>query len=47
VHDYITLLRKERITELLKNPNLSRRQIAQKCGLTSERQISRLINEKY
>jgi transcriptional regulator GlxA family with amidase domain len=47
VHDYITLLRKERITELLKNPDLSRRQIAQKCGLTSERQLSRLINEKY
>jgi transcriptional regulator GlxA family with amidase domain len=44
VHEYITLLRKERIRELLKNPDLSRRQIAQKCGLASERQLSRLMN---
>jgi transcriptional regulator GlxA family with amidase domain len=43
VHDYITILRQERISELLKNPDISRVQIAQQCGLQSERQISRLI----
>lgn len=43
VHEYHTLLRKERIRELLQNPDLSRLQIAQKCGLTSERQVNRLI----
>ncbi len=43
LHDYITLLRKEKIAELLKNPNLSRKQIAEQCGLSSERQISRLL----
>jgi transcriptional regulator GlxA family with amidase domain len=45
VHEYITLLRKERLTALLKNPDLSRQQIAQQCGLASERQLSRLIKQ--
>lgn len=43
VNDYITALRVERISELLKQPDLSRRQMARKCGLKSERQIGRLI----
>lgn len=43
VLEYITLLRKERINELLKQPDLSRQQIAQRCGLTSERHLSRMI----
>lgn len=47
VNEYITLLRKEKIKSLLQNPDMSRKQIAEKCGLKSERQISRLINEKY
>jgi transcriptional regulator GlxA family with amidase domain len=43
VNDYITILRKEKIKELLKNPDISRPQIAKLCGLKSERQISRII----
>ncbi len=43
INDYIYLLRKEKIKELLKNPNLSRRDIAQQCGLKSERQVSRIL----
>lgn len=41
--DYVTLLRKERIRELLKNPDITRSQIAAFCGLKSEKQVSRLI----
>jgi len=43
INDYIYLLRKEKIKELLKNPNLSRRDIAQQCGLKSERQVGRIL----
>lgn len=43
VVEYITLLRKERIKELLKNPDISRSQIAKQCGLLSERQVSRIM----
>ena len=46
VNEYITLLRKEKITQLLNNPDMSRAQIAKQCGLKSERQVSRLINNK-
>ncbi len=44
VNEFITLIRKEKIAELLKNPDLSRIAIAEKVGLQSERQISRLIH---
>lgn len=44
INDYIHILRKEKINELLKNPDLSRRDIASQCGLKSERQISRIIH---
>lgn len=44
--EYITKLRIEKIQQLIKNPNLSRKQIAQKCGLESERQVSRLVAKK-
>lgn len=44
VNDYITMLRKEKIRELLKKPDMSRVQIARRCGLRSERQLSRIIN---
>jgi transcriptional regulator GlxA family with amidase domain len=44
VNDFITLIRKEKIAELLKNPDLSRVEIANKIGLKSERQINRIIN---
>ncbi len=43
VNEYVTTLRKEKIEELLKKPDLSRRQIAQHCGLKSERQVHRLM----
>lgn len=43
--DYLTLLRREKIAELLKKPDLSRRQIARQVGLESERQLSRLMKE--
>lgn len=44
VNDYITIIRKEKIKEFLKNPDLSRIEIASHVGLQSERQLSRLIN---
>jgi transcriptional regulator GlxA family with amidase domain len=43
VNDYITIIRKEKIKELLKNPDLTRSEIASYVGLQSERQLSRLI----
>jgi transcriptional regulator GlxA family with amidase domain len=43
INDYITLLRKEKIKELLKKPDLTRGQIAKECGLKSERQLTRLL----
>jgi transcriptional regulator GlxA family with amidase domain len=44
VNDFVTLIRKEKINELLKNPNFSRIEIANRVGLQSNRQLSRLIN---
>ncbi|MGC4041610.1 MAG: helix-turn-helix domain-containing protein [Flavobacterium sp.] len=44
VNDYITLIRKEKSKELLKNPNLSRTEIANRIGLQSDRQLSRILN---
>lgn len=44
VNNYITLIRKEKSRELLKNPNFSRIEIAHKIGLQSERQLSRKLN---
>jgi transcriptional regulator GlxA family with amidase domain len=43
VNDYITIIRKEKIKEFLKNPDLTRSEIASFVGLQSERQLSRLI----
>jgi transcriptional regulator GlxA family with amidase domain len=43
VHEYIKILRSERVKELLMNPDISRLQIANKCGLESTRQLSRII----
>lgn len=43
VNEYINLVRKDRITELLKNPDITRDQIAKQCGLTSVRHVTRLI----
>lgn len=43
INEYITLLRKERIRALQKNPDITKKQIAKLCGLKSERQITRLV----
>lgn len=44
VNNYITILRREKIRELLKNPDISRIQIAKQCGLKSDRQVNRILN---
>jgi transcriptional regulator GlxA family with amidase domain len=43
INEYVTLIRKERIKELMKNPNITRAQLAMQCGLKSERHVSRLL----
>lgn len=44
VNEYMTRLRKEKIYQLSKNPDLSREQIAKQCGLQSVRQLGRLMS---
>lgn len=44
VNHYMTLIRKEKLQQLQKNPDVSRSQMAASCGLKSERQIMRLIH---
>lgn len=44
INEYTTILRKERINELMKNPDISRIQIAKQCGLESVRHVTRLIS---
>lgn len=44
VNDFITIIRKEKSRELLKNPDLSRAEIANRIGLQSDRQLSRILN---
>lgn len=44
-NQYINLVRKERISLLLQNPDLSRRQIANAVGLESERQLNRIMHD--
>jgi transcriptional regulator GlxA family with amidase domain len=43
VNEFTNLIRKEKIKELVKNPDISRGQIARECGLKSERQVFRLM----
>ncbi len=45
VNEYITILRKEKINELLKKSNLTREQIANQCGLQSVRHLIRLMHD--
>lgn len=45
IGDYIAMLRQEKIKELLKKPDMSRHQVARYVGLTSERQVSRLMKQ--
>lgn len=44
VNEYTTLIRKEMLREFVKNPDMSRKQMAKCCGLKSERQVIRLLN---
>ncbi|MBN8568468.1 MAG: DJ-1/PfpI family protein [Ignavibacteria bacterium] len=46
VKNYVTVLRKEKIKTLSKNPDISKSQIARKCGLLSSRQIFRIMNRE-
>ena len=43
VKAYVEKLREEKINQLLKQPDLSRIEIARQCGLKSERQLARII----
>jgi transcriptional regulator GlxA family with amidase domain len=43
INNFTTLIRKEKIHELIKNPDITRLQIAHQIGLTSERQVMRLM----
>ncbi len=45
VNEYVNIIRKEKLRELLKNPDVSRAQLARHCGLKSERQVGRLLQE--
>jgi transcriptional regulator GlxA family with amidase domain len=45
IGEYMLLLRKSIIKELLKNPDITRKQIAGRCGLESERQIQRILKD--
>jgi transcriptional regulator GlxA family with amidase domain len=44
VNDFVTLIRKEKAETLLKNLDLSRREIANKVGLQSEKQLMRILS---
>jgi transcriptional regulator GlxA family with amidase domain len=44
VNEFATLIRKNLLRELARNPDMSRKQMARRCGLTSERQVIRLMN---
>ncbi|MBL7801726.1 MAG: DJ-1/PfpI family protein [Chitinophagales bacterium] len=45
VNDFVTIIRKEKSMDLLKNPDLSKREIANKVGLQSEKQLARILNK--
>jgi transcriptional regulator GlxA family with amidase domain len=45
VNEFITLIRREKISELLKNPDFSKIEIANKVGLQSEKQLNRILNK--
>jgi len=45
INQYLSMLRKERIKQLLMNPDITRKEIARLCGLESERQLIRLLHK--
>jgi transcriptional regulator GlxA family with amidase domain len=44
IGDYVQIIRKEKIKELIKKPDLSKAQIANKVGLDSVRQLNRMLS---
>jgi len=46
VNEYRTIIRVDKIKSLVKNPNLSRSQIANQVGLKSEKQLERILKNK-
>jgi AraC-like DNA-binding protein len=45
MNDYVTLVRKELLHKLSANPDITRKQMAKMCGLKSERQVIRLMQQ--
>lgn len=45
MNDYVTLVRKELLQKLSGNPDITRKQMAKMCGLKSERQVIRLMQQ--
>lgn len=45
VHEYITLVRRNLLEGIRANPEISRKQMAELCGLKSERQVARLLKQ--
>ena len=43
INAYISLIRKEYLKKLIDNPDMTRKQMAELCGLRSERQVIRLL----
>ena len=43
VNAYINRIRREHIEHLVKNPDLTRQQIAKRVGLESEKQVARIL----
>lgn len=43
INEFVTLIRKTKISQLLKSTDLTRDQIARQCGLKSERQVIRIL----
>ncbi len=46
VNNYMTLIRKEKLQHLEKNPDISKQQLAVICGLKSERQVMRIMSNR-
>lgn len=46
VKNYMTLIRKEKLQHLEKNPDISKQEMAVICGLKSERQIMRIMSNR-
>jgi len=45
IHEYLELVRMERLKELVKSTDYTRKQMAHYCGLKSERQVIRLLKQ--